>query len=401
MSDCLKNKYAMAWLLLFCLLHTGTPGNLFGGNLDHLGSLIGRRDALLVADQEGNVLFSKNAGMRLIPASTLKILTALGALHHLGSDFRFVTEFYMDPASNLKIKGYGDPLLISEVMADIAGTLRPRMDAFDDIILDNSHFEPILIPGVTTSLNPYDAPNGALCVNFNTVYFKRKKGKYVSAEPQTPMLPFALKKIRRFGLRRGRVIFSQEQDEITLYAGHLFRHFLENAGIQANGGIRMGAVREEDTLIFRHVSRFSMADVISKLLEHSNNFIANQVFVTSGIKAHDPPGTLEKGIQAASAYIRNVLNLKDVSIAEGSGISRENRISASQMHQLLEAFAPYHHLMRHEGREFFKTGSLTGVKTRAGYVESENGGLYRFVVFINTRGKTTNSIMERLLRRLP
>jgi D-alanyl-D-alanine carboxypeptidase/D-alanyl-D-alanine-endopeptidase (penicillin-binding protein 4) len=394
-------KHYIAGFVLFCFLCVGNTGYLFAGKLEDIQKLIGKQDAILVADAGGTILLSKNADKPLIPASILKVLTSLAGLHYLGEEFKFATEFYTDAHSNLKIKGYGDPLLISEAVAEIAKSLRTKIDIYNDLILDNSYFEPIIIPGVTTTLNPYDAPNGALCVNFNTVFFKREKGGYVSAEPQTPLLPFALKKIKAYGMKKERVTFSQEQDEITLYAGHLFQYFLEQEGIQSKGGIKIGkANKEKDTLIYQYVSRFSIEDVIAKLLEHSNNFIANQLFVTVGAKVYGPPGTLKKGIRAVSAYAKDVLKLENVEIDEGSGISRQNRISAGNMYKVLEVFEPRRGLMRHEGREFYKTGSLTGVKTRAGYIESEKNGLYRFVVMLNS-GKSTNRIMSRLLHALP
>ncbi|MEZ4549093.1 MAG: hypothetical protein R2874_01050 [Desulfobacterales bacterium] len=44
------------------------------------------------------------------------------------------------------------------------------------------------IPGtVEGSFEPYDAPNRALCVNFNTVNFKTRGRTIVSAE-QTPLV---------------------------------------------------------------------------------------------------------------------------------------------------------------------------------------------------------------------
>ncbi|OQY58300.1 MAG: hypothetical protein B6245_12575 [Desulfobacteraceae bacterium 4572_88] len=387
----------LVWILCFTAV-----SHLHAGSLQDLKKKIGKKDAIFVADPQGNVLLSKNADQQRIPASTLKILTSLVALHYLGEDFRFVTEFYMDQNSNLKIKGYGDPLLVSEVLSGIAKTLSTKLQGFNDLILDHSYFDPILIPGVTTTLNPYDAPNGALCVNFNTVNFRRAKGGYVSAEPQTPLLPFAIEKIRKFGHTRGRVIFSREQDEITLYAGHLFRYFFREQGLHSEGKIRIGKIRKEsDTHILTYTSEFTMEDVISKLLEYSNNFIANQVLAATGAKMCSPPGTLEKGVRVASAFVQDILKLENITIDEGSGISRKNRISAKNLCKLLEKFEPYRHLMRHEGREFYKTGSLTGVKTRAGYIEKSEGERYRFVVMINTPGKSAKAIMSALLKALP
>jgi len=406
--DVVSGKYKrmqknITLLICFFFLFFGGVKNLYAGNLENLKKRIGRKDAILVADHQGNILLSKNAEKKLMPASTLKILTSLSALHYLGEDFRFQTEFYTDKYANLKIKGYGDPLLISEVVAEISRDIGEKIGDFNDLVLDNSYFDPIHIPGVTTTLNPYDAPIGALCVNFNTVFFKRKKnGVYASAEPQTPLLPFALRKIRKYGSKKGRVIFSQEQDEITLYAGHLFQYFLKKAGVRSDGKIRMGSVdRENDRLVLTHISQFSLADVIRKLLEYSNNFIANQTMVSIGAKVHSSPGTLKNGVRAMTAYVENVLNLRDIRLAEGSGISRENRVSAKDLHRMLEAFEPHHALMCQKGREFYKTGSLTGVKTRAGYIESNTGGLYRFAVMINTPRKSTNGVMSGLLRALP
>ena len=102
----------IVWLLGFTQPHSS-----YAGNLDVLHNLTGNTDAVLVSDSHGRTLFSKNADHRLVPASTLKILTALAALHYLGPDHRFITEFYMDHNNNLFVKGYGDPLLISEVIA--------------------------------------------------------------------------------------------------------------------------------------------------------------------------------------------------------------------------------------------------------------------------------------------
>ena len=42
------------------------------------------KDALLVADPDGRILYEKNQTKKLIPASTIKILTALAALNHFG-----------------------------------------------------------------------------------------------------------------------------------------------------------------------------------------------------------------------------------------------------------------------------------------------------------------------------
>jgi D-alanyl-D-alanine carboxypeptidase/D-alanyl-D-alanine-endopeptidase (penicillin-binding protein 4) len=154
-------------------------------------SQIKSTDSFLVATPDGKVLFEKNAAKPRVPASTLKVLTALAALDHFGPSYCFQTAFYSDSDHNLKIKGYGDPLLISEALYHIAAILARKTESIQDIILDDTYFAPeIAVPGCDHTSNPYDAPIGALCANFNTVGFKRKKnGRIYSAESQTPMIP--------------------------------------------------------------------------------------------------------------------------------------------------------------------------------------------------------------------
>lgn len=403
-------KLAVVNFLLFCCclsLLLYPPTILSAQNLYDLEYLIGNQDAVLVRNPKGGIVFSKNAAVQLVPASTLKVLTALVALHYLGPDYRFVTEFYLDQDSNLKIKGFGDPILISECISEIAKALTTLngivLREINDLVLDNSYFkDPITIPGVTSSDDPYNAPNGALSVNFNTVAFKRdNNGVYVSAEPQTPLLPFVLPRIHLSAANQGRITLSRENNESTRYVGHLFLFFLNKEGVKLNGRIRMGKVRKDaDTLIFRYASRFSMKQIIAMLLEHSNNFIANQLLIASGAKAYGMPGTLDKGVRAALSYANHILNIDDIHISEGSGISKDNRISAEGLHKILDAFAPYYCLMQKREKTFYKTGSLDGIKTRVGYIENEDGGLYSFVVMINTPGKSPKRIMDILLQDL-
>ena len=392
-------------LAILALLFFGKPENLVAGGFEAVTSTIGEQDALLITDPEGKTLVSKNENRKLVPASILKIFTSLVALHYLGKDYRYCTEFYMDKNSNLKIKGFGDPLLISEVVQEICdriALLIGTANNINDLILDDSYFsQPLTIPGISSSSEPYDAPNGALCVNFNTVYFKRTHDGFVSAESQTPLLPFAEKKIKDLKLKSGRIVLSHNRNENTIYAGKLFQYFLHRQGIQLRGNVKLGRVNPAvDRLIYRYVSRFSLSQIISKLLEHYNNYTTNQLLITAGIEVFGTPGNLKKGVAAALDYASNILQTENMTIVEGSGISRDNRISAQHMDSILGKFKPYHLLLRQEGREYFKSGTLYGINTRAGYYSDKNSNLYRYCVMINTPGKSTQTIMKRILQIL-
>ena len=402
----LLRRIITIFVLLFGVVPSVGAAAGFGATgTEAITALIGAEDSIMVVDPNGSIIISKNDTKKLIPASTLKIFTALVAIHYLGPEHRYRTEFFIDDNSNLKIKGFGDPLLTSEIVQEISrllAALLGRSTTINDLIVDDSYFnQPLTIPGISSSSQPYDAPNGALCVNFNTVFFKQTESGYISAEPQTPLLPYAEKKISNRELQAGRIVLSHVENENTVYAGKLFEYFLKQEGVPFSGKVKLGKVNQSrDKLIFRYTSRFSLAQIISKMLEHSNNFTTNQLFISAGIKAFSPPGNLEKGVAAALAYASSELEIDDMTIVEGSGISRQNRVSAEQMLRILAAFEPNFLLLRQQGRDFYKTGTLHGISTRAGYIASQNGGRYRYVVMVNTQGKSTRPIMRQLLKFL-
>ncbi len=404
-GPCLRSD-RVGYALLLCMgLWLLQPAGLNAQQLESLRAAVGRQDAMVVVDPSGRCVFSQNAHQALVPASILKLLSSLVGLHCLGEDYRFRTEFYLDNQFNLKMKGFGDPLLISEVLQqlarELAAELKPR-NLLQDLVLDDSYFaQPLAIPGITSSYQPYDAPNGALCVNFNTVYFTRADKDYVSAEPQTPLLPLALQKIKASKLQAGRIVLSHHRNEVTRYAGMLMRYFLNLHGIHFHGQVKLGRVNPpSDHLLYTYRSRFPLTQVVAKLLEFSNNFMTNQVLIAAGAQVRGAPGTLEKAVAAALDHARNRLQLQTLSLVEGSGISRENRISASDMATVLHHFEPYRKLMPQDGPEYYKTGTLRGVSTKAGYIQTAEKTWYRYVVMLNTPGKSTQPIIARLRRLL-
>jgi D-alanyl-D-alanine carboxypeptidase/D-alanyl-D-alanine-endopeptidase (penicillin-binding protein 4) len=353
-------------------------------------------DALLIADPRGRILYRKNEKKKCIPASTLKVLTALAALEQLGPSYRFRTEFYMDPFQNLKLKGYGDPLLISEVLIGLADALSGKLQRFQSLMLDDSYFSPqITIAGCGDSTNPYDAPVGAICANFNTVFFRRdNKGRILSAEKQTPMIPFARDRICSMGLQQGRCTFLHDSRDAARYAGELLLHFLRKKGVVSDGTIRFGKVGPDDRLVYSYESVFPLETVFQKMLKSSSNFMANQLFLSLGASVYGPPATLAKGVDAVMDFARKRIGLQNIKIVEGSGISRQNRLSALDMLAVLKQFKPYRHLLREKDQVYYKTGSLNGIRTRVGYIDDGLGEFYYFVIFFNQPHHNMNAALD-------
>jgi D-alanyl-D-alanine carboxypeptidase/D-alanyl-D-alanine-endopeptidase (penicillin-binding protein 4) len=366
-----------------------------------VAQMIGPNDAVAVFDPDGGLVFAKNADKKLIPASTLKLLTALCALEHLGEKYRFITEFYLSNEDDLIIKGYADPLLVSEEVEAIAGNIAKRVKSVRHIVTDDTWFDSSIdIPGTRAgSLQPYDAPVGALCVNFNTVHVKLENNVWKSAEPQTPLLPVARKRLKKIGADSGRFLLSSHNRENLKYAGQLFAHFLNRNNVQISGEIKHGqALPEIHRLIYRHQSSFSLAEVVSGLMAYSNNFTANQILLATGAEVFGPPATLEKALKVLRSYANQKLGIYP-ELAEGSGISRKNRFSAKMFGPVLDAFAPYHHLMCEENGIFYKTGTLGGIQARAGFIKY-NSRLYGFAVLLNTPGRQAEPVVAAIASKI-
>ena len=366
----------------------------------------GNNIGFLLTDKHGKVLLSKNEKNPLIPASILKIITSLAAISYLGEDYRYQTLFYYNKQnSNLYVKGFGDPLFVSEEINKACILLSTKLknikiNTINDIILDHSFFEnQIKIPGKSNTLNPYDAYQGALCANFNTVFFKTDNisTKFISAEEQTPLLPIFKKKIIATGLKEGRIILSKT--ESMIYPGFLIKYFLKENGIRVSGEISEQISTEKQPFLI-YSSIVDLKKIIQKLLEYSNNFIANQVLLTLGAHVSGSPSNLKQSVKAVNSYLLNNFQNNRIKYVEGSGISRKNRLSCESMIEILIKFMPYHALMKKNDKGFYKTGTLSGIRTIAGYIKGRDESLYPYVIMVNMENKDYKNILNKMEQRV-
>ncbi|MCI0472614.1 MAG: D-alanyl-D-alanine carboxypeptidase, partial [Ignavibacteria bacterium] len=69
-----RQKLILIIIFFFCLFTTAQ--NLYAEtNLSDILKHIGTNDAIIVSDPDGKIFMEKNADKKLIPASTLKLLT--------------------------------------------------------------------------------------------------------------------------------------------------------------------------------------------------------------------------------------------------------------------------------------------------------------------------------------
>lgn len=359
--------------------------------------------------RQGRLLSSRNAEQPFVPASILKIATGLAALHILDPGYRFTTDFYLNRENDLYIRGSGDPFLISEEVALILDRLQELgVREINDIVLDDTAFqlsEPA--DGAGRSDNPYDAENSALAVNFNTVHFtKAADGTVRSAEPQTPTVPLMaeLGKDMEPGTYRLNISTAAAgQEVIARYAGELFRGLQQKKHIAGSGGIRLGPVPAGLTPVYEHRSTVTVRDGLERLLLYSNNFIANQFFLVCGMTRFGPPATWQKGRAALQEFMQEEMGLGsgEISMTEGSGLSRQNRITVQAMLLILDRFKPYASLLPRTSKDhqdiLVKSGTLSWVYSFAGYFIHDSS-LDGFVLILNQENNTRDRLLTLLAK---
>jgi D-alanyl-D-alanine carboxypeptidase/D-alanyl-D-alanine-endopeptidase (penicillin-binding protein 4) len=348
------------------------PAIALAGAKDPLRAALALPQASLLVMDGGNTLHAKNIHRPMIPASTMKLLTALAAIERWGLEHRFKTHFYLGKDGRLWVRGMGDPNLDTEELTRIAMILSSQgLGRVRGIGLDDSHFASNLkIPGRSNTLNPYDAPVTALAANYNTIHLKNH-GKMRSAEAEAPLTSTAAKVARGLGRGQYRVNL-RNQDNSVRYFGELLAARLEAQGIRVSGDIQVGAVPRGARRFYTHENSRNLGQVVRSMLRYSNNFVANDLFLLLGDRQNGRPLDIGLSSEYMTQWTRRRFGWKNFRIEEGAGLSRGNRLSAQQLIELLEAFKPYRHLMprqRNNDAVMAKTGTLTGVSTYAGYVQ--------------------------------
>ena len=338
---------------------------------------------VLVVDSQGRELLAQNADVPFVPASVTKIVTAWLALDVLGPDYRFETKFYLDAQRRLYVRGGGDPYLISEELAALAPALLAATGKapFSGMALDARYYpDDLRIPGIEDDGKAYDALNSALAVNFNTVFATRRGDDVRSAEPQTPITPLAITEFRARGPKgSGRISLTQNPAVSLQYAGELLAAFILRVGGRVDGPIATGSVPPGLEPVYVHKQSRPLSEILTGLLTSSNNYTANQIFLEIGGARLGGPVSLAKSLQVADAALA-AQGLKDaIHFEEGSGISRDGRFTARGLAKVLDQFAPHADLLRGHDGGLNKTGTMSGVRTLAGYADTKAHGRVRFV----------------------
>jgi D-alanyl-D-alanine carboxypeptidase/D-alanyl-D-alanine-endopeptidase (penicillin-binding protein 4) len=254
------------------------------------------------------VIFQRNSGLALRPASNEKLAVALATLEELGPRFRIPTRVYGEGHQDgnvwrgrLVIKGYGDPTLARHDLRDLAREIRSRGIRWvtGGVIADESFFD-------TRRMGPGWKPS----------YYKEE------CPPLSALI------VAR-GERDGVVV-----SDPALMTAKAFRTALEGGGIHVVRGVAKAAVKPTAARLADVYSPRVM--VIVKLMNlESDNFLAEMLLKEVGARS----GT--QGSTAAGLVVtRRVLSDRGVPLAgvrlkDGSGLSRLDRWTARGLAALL------------------------------------------------------------------
>jgi len=367
-------------LLLVCLL-PAAAGPL---HADALAQALALSDVSLVVEEDGRQVIARNPDRPMVPASTMKLITALAALERWGPGHRFETRFYSSADGRLWVEGGADPYLVSEELDRVvAGLRRAGVTAVSGIDLDDGLFvDGERIPGRSASSNPYDAPVTALAANFNTIHVVVSGNRVDSGEAQTPLTATARRMGLQLGNGRHRVNLKTRANALA-HCGELLQSKLARAGINVAGDIDVGPRPAAARLVYTHRNSRTLEAVVASMLQYSTNFVANSLFLALGER--NGRSSMAAAQRAVEDWASRSFGWRDFRIEDGAGLSRGNRISGRQMLDVLEALAPYRHLLDEQDDNpavRAKTGTLRGVSTYAGYVR-RRGDWAPFSLMIN------------------
>jgi D-alanyl-D-alanine carboxypeptidase/D-alanyl-D-alanine-endopeptidase (penicillin-binding protein 4) len=424
---------------------------------------------LLVAPVDGrDPIAAHNAELAFNPASTMKLVTTYAALSLLGPEYRWTTSLAARGRidgdtlhGDLVLRGGGDPKLVIEDMTELVARLRATglREIRGNLVVDDSLYEvgdEAYEKFDGDPAQPYNVRPHAALMNFKaTKVVVRPQGASVAIELDPPLAGVPLvnevKLVKgpcRFGawglavrdagpeerpsIRVGGAYSAGCGEQATMVAVLNHRQFIHGFFLgawQAAGGSWSGRTvverRVDPSLpaLVQWTSPRTLADVVKDINKFSNNVMARQVMLqTSADLAARQPATLERARRTVAAWLeRRGLRSPELVIDNGSGLSRQERISPASLARLLIDAARSDQAavfvdslpvvgvdgtmkgrLRDEpvaGRAWIKTGSLADVRTIAGYVDAASGRRYAVVMLVNgPRAQGTAGAQDALIR---
>ncbi len=401
----------------------------------------------------GESLIELNATMPRPPASTMKLVPTWAALELLGPAFSWKTRAWSDAPvvkgvlnGNLYLQGGGDPLLTIErwwrFVSDLRQTGLRVIEG--DIVIDQTRFAALDERAEDFDGKPWRTYNvlpDALLVNLQMADFVvRPADDGNSVEVAIEPFPAGLVVENRVALTAGRcagrnrrILITSPDDGLEQvhvsgrlsascgaqtfrravmqpaeYAYGTFVTLWHKSGGEFRGGMLRAPTPPTARLLLTQESQ-SLAEIVRITNKYSSNMMARSLLLTVAAETSGTPATASAGEASIKALLASRgLEFPELIIGNGSGLSRDARISGDSMARLLSGawrsrYAPEFLASLSLGgldgtlrkrfenvddpsRIRMKTGTLKNVSTIAGYVTGKSGKHYVVVVDVNHPG---------------
>ena len=403
-----------------------------------------------------DTLLSINADTSMNPASVIKLVTTYAGLELLGPAYTWKTEVFAAGElrggtlqGDLVLKGTGDPKLTVERFMSMVKQLRDRglADIQGDLVLDRSYFENVAHDASAFDDEPLRAYNvgpDPLLLSFKTVRFlfaSTLDNKSVSVSPDVKPVQLAITNRVKLidapcGEWRDRIVLDVQEIKPTRvrvsftgsfprscgertwnvsmldharFVGGVFASIWKNSGGKWDGAVRLVPTPATAKLIATTESA-PLSEVVRDINKFSNNVMARQLFLSLSAEAwvgnSRQPGTASRSAQIVKEWLaRKNIAAPELVLENGSGLSRNERISAATLAQLLDAawrsrvmpeFISSMSLLgldgtlrrRSQGENIaghahLKTGTLNDARAIAGYVLDQSGRRWIVVMMVN------------------
>lgn len=387
------------------------------------------------------------------PASAVKLVTTWTALDLLGPTHTWPTRVYtLGPVENgvlkgdLLIKGYGDPYLVLEDFWKLAGEIRALgiRDVEGRLLIDDSRFA--LDPATSGDFDRqpwrgYNTLPNALLVNFQSIDFVFRpdpatNSLHIQTNPALPNLRITNEVKLTSGPCRGNAVtlvmnvpepavadhvvfsgklpftcrnykLSRSLMTPASYAYGTFRMLWEQWGGTIKGDYALARVPKGSRPALTWRSRH-LGEIIRPLNKWSNNVMTRMLLYAIAEAGHKPPVSRAQGAAVLLEHLESRgLDVTGVVIDNGSGLSRDTRVTAKFMGELLRlawseptmpeylasmAIAGKDGTMRKRfrgraeaGRMHVKTGRLDNAAAVAGYVHAKSGQTFVVCMLVNHR----------------
>ncbi len=379
------------------------------------------------------------------PASLMKLLTTFASLEMLGPAWSWSTPVWLRGTlhdgvleGDLVIKGSGDPKLVVERLWLLLRRVQQLgvREIRGDIVLDRSGF---VVPEASAfdfdgeGLRPYNVRADALMLNYKAIVltFMPDPVRGIATIASEPPLagvrvdtsvaltggncddwrgalladfsnPAHLRFAGEYPAACGEKVWPVAYADAKSYNARAVAGLWQEMGGRLAGSAHDGAA-PATTPTFESSSP-TLGEVVRDINKYSNNAMAQQLFLTLALSSRGsgtPDGAREALRQWASARF-GAATTAGLVIDNGSGLSREGRVSARLLTRLLQAAwaSPVMPELMSSlpvsgvdgtltesraalGRAHLKTGSLRDVAGVAGYVLANSGRRYVVVAIAN------------------